>query len=127
MKTIVLAIKPRHASNIYRGIKPIEFRKSIPNCMHPENGGQSVIALLYESAPISKITGECVLGIHSFSPEGVFDNEILKKGCITETEMLAYFAGKKGWALSVSDVVKYGKPIPLGNIKAPQNFRYWNP
>lgn len=126
MKTIFLAIKPRHASNIYDLIKTIEFRKVIPKCMHPENGGEVVLAILYESAPVSKVTGSCILEIHSFSPNGVFDSETLKKGCITEDEALAYFCGKPGYALSVNCVVKFPSPFPLVKTKVPQNFVYWN-
>ena len=48
-KVIVLAIKPKYAEKIYSGKKRWEFRKAPPPVPS--------WVLLYESAPVSKITG----------------------------------------------------------------------
>ena len=52
---IILSIKPKWAELIYSGKKTIEWRKSIPK---RENIGEPIEkVLLYETAPVKKITG----------------------------------------------------------------------
>ena len=88
MKTIILAIKPRWAAKIYSREKRIELRRVIPNCIYlGEDEDEYVKVLLYESAPVSKVTGECIMCVSAFSPSGKFSSEVLKKGCVTEQEM----------------------------------------
>lgn len=106
-RIILLAIKPRFAKAIYRGEKKIEFRKKIPTAMLPKNGNNLVGALLYESAPVSAVTGGCLLSLAAFSPNGVFSEEIIKSGCLTSKELNDYFVGKPGYALSVSEPVHW--------------------
>jgi predicted transcriptional regulator len=130
MNIILLAIKPRYAADIYAGRKTIEFRRVIPRCMLPENGGESVKAFLYESAPVSKVTGACVLSVRSFSPDGIFDSGTLGRGCVTEDESSGYFRGKSGYALSVSGIEKFPGPahvrefLTMSQSRPPQNFLY---
>lgn len=47
---LVLSIKPKYAEAIYSGEKQFEFRKAPPRNL-------KAIYLVYESAPVSKITG----------------------------------------------------------------------
>lgn len=130
MNIILLAIKPRFAEDIYSGRKTIEFRRIIPRCMRPENGGKSVKAFLYKSAPVSKVTGACVLNLQSFAPDGIFDSGTLSRGCITEDESAGYFRGRSGYALSVSEIEKFTGPayvrefLTQSQSRAPQNFLY---
>jgi len=53
-RVIIMAIKPKYAEAIYAGKKRWEFRKAPP----PVPGW----VLLYESAPVSAITGKVFLG-----------------------------------------------------------------
>lgn len=50
MKVLVLSIKPKYAEAIYSGVKQFEFRKKPPTNL-------KAVYLMYESAPVSKITG----------------------------------------------------------------------
>ena len=50
MKVLVLSIKPKYAEAIYSGTKRFEFRKVPPRNLNS-------VYLMYESAPVSKITG----------------------------------------------------------------------
>ena len=122
MNTVILSIKPKWAEKIYSGEKTIEFRRVIPKCIQP--GNEIYINVnLYESAPVSRITGECVMLVQSFSPDGKFSDDILKKGCITEQELSEYSRGRGVYALAVMAVVKWN--VPVRNTKrAPQNFSY---
>ena len=122
MKTILLAIKPKWAEKIYSGEKTIEFRRVIPKCIEPGNGFY-VQVNLYESAPKSMITGECVMLVQAFSPDGKFSDDILKKGCLTEQEMSRYSRGRGVYALAVKAVKKWTEPI-RNTRRAPQNFLY---
>ena len=118
MKTILLAINPKWAEKIYSGEKTIEFRRIIPKCIQP--GNEIYVQVnLYESAPKSMITGECVMRVQSFSPDGKFSDDILKKGCLTEQEMYEYSRGRGVYALAVMAVVKWNVPV-----RAPKNFSY---
>lgn len=65
-KAIVLAIKPKYAEKIYSGKKRWEFRKAPPPVPS--------WVLLYESAPVSKITGMVYLAAKVQGlPEFVWD------------------------------------------------------
>lgn len=53
-KVIVMAIKPKYAKAIYEGRKNWEFRKAPPPLFKT--------ILLYETAPVSAVTGVVVFG-----------------------------------------------------------------
>ena len=127
MSSILLSIKPKWAEKIYSGEKTVEFRKTIPNCMQPGADG-TVKALLYESAPVSRITGTCILSLDSFTPDGRFPDETLKKGCLSELEMQQYSKGRQVYALAVSEVKKWNEPVcRKAYVKcAPQSWCYLN-
>ena len=55
IKITILSIKPKYAELIYSGTKRWEFRKAPP----PVPGW----VYLYESAPVSKITGKVCFGV----------------------------------------------------------------
>lgn len=145
MDQIILAIKPEHAKNIYEFKKHFEFRRVIPKVLLNEKNSLMppfVRALLYESFPISKITGECLLCIADFSFHGTFKKSIIENGCVSQEELKKYagvieaekeFRDPKGvFALRITSRSKYNKPItlqefsPIKKIKAPQNFIYAN-
>ena len=50
MKVLVMSIKPQYAEAIYSGVKQFEFRKKPPTNL-------KAVYLIYESAPVSKLTG----------------------------------------------------------------------
>lgn len=50
MNSLVMSIKPQYADAIYSGVKQFEFRKKPPTNL-------KAVYLIYESAPVSKLTG----------------------------------------------------------------------
>lgn len=50
MKVLVMSLKPQYAAAIYAGTKRFEFRKKPPTNL-------KAVYLVYESAPVSKLTG----------------------------------------------------------------------
>lgn len=129
MKTIILSIKPRWATKIYSREKRIELRRVIPKCIYLVNDddeNEFVKVLLYESAPVSKVTGECLMCVSAFSPSGKFSSEVLKKGCVTEQEMASYSRGRPVYALGVSGSEKWDVPKDISFYKKrpPMNFVY---
>lgn len=55
-KAILISIKPKYASLIYAGYKVVELRKVIPTQFDGH------MAYIYETAPISKVTGYFIVG-----------------------------------------------------------------
>lgn len=145
MDSIILAIKPEHAKNIYEFKKHFEFRRVIPKALLNQKNSLMppfVRAILYESFPVSKITGECLLCIADFSFHGTFRKSIIENGCVSQEQLKKYagvteaeklFRDPKGvFALRITSRSKYEKPMtlqefsPIEKIKAPQNFIYAN-
>ena len=122
-KVIVMAIKPKYAKAIYEGKKTWEFRKNPP----PLN---TVIGI-YESAPVSAITG-CVVfdamvkGPAHVAYEIASSNRCysINKSGIQPKDLAAYLAGSKDkqvCALHVFEFKRFDTPQKLG-VKPPQNW-----
>lgn len=120
---IVMAIKPKYAKAIYEGKKNWEFRKVPPPLFKT--------IYLYESAPVSAITGAVVFGeAVTGVPLSVW--EIVKKNrCFTKNLAgislcdLEEYAGKKlVTALRVTEAARLNMPIPLVG-KPPQNWGHF--
>jgi predicted transcriptional regulator len=115
-KIIVMAIKPKYAKAIYEGRKRWEFRKKPPRLWEP--------IYIYESAPVSKITGVIVfsLAIHGY-PDNVYNAAKKINGRIGTTfkDVVMYSDGGKVSALLVEAAQMTALPIEL-NGKVPQNW-----
>ena len=115
-KVIVMAIKPKYAKAIYEGRKKWEFRKKPPRLWTP--------IYIYESAPVSKITGILVfsLAIHGY-PDDVYYSAKKTMGRIGTTykDVFTYANGDTVSALFVEHVHKAEHPIVF-NGKVPQNW-----
>lgn len=121
-KIVVLAIKPKYAEAIYSGKKRWEFRKVPP----PVPGW----VYLYESAPVSKITGCVYL---AFKVQGQPDNvwsiaklQSLIGGStgISRPEFKAYVGKAKSVAACATfSAERYPEPIALDpGFHPPQNW-----
>jgi len=119
---VLLAIKPKYAEAIYAGVKRWEFRKAPP----PVPGW----IFLYESAPVSAITGKVFLGAKiQGMPDVVWGFARTQKtiGGSTGITQKVYndYVGK---ATSVAACAcffaeKWPKPIPLPpGVRPPQNW-----
>lgn len=120
IKLAVLAIKPKYAKAIYEGRKNWEFRKAPPPICEP--------MLVYESEPVSKITGVITFGLSVTAPsrrilELVRCQKFFTKNLpgITSEELFKY----AGWtsmvtALRVLSAERRETNITLS--KPPQNW-----
>lgn len=120
-RMIVMAIKPKYAKMIYEDKKHWEFRKAPPPLMQP--------ILLYESAPVGKITGMVTFAfaiksrarlVWTIAKVGMWG----KSGTgITAAELQDYAGGEKGQvsALKVLSCVRFETPIELRS-RPPQNW-----
>ena len=119
---VVLAIKPKYAEAIYSGKKRWEFRKAPP----PVPGW----VYLYESAPVSKITGCVYLAFKvQGQPDDVWDvtkcqHLIPGSAGISWTEFRAYVGKAKSVAACATfSAERYPEPIALDSgFRPPQNW-----
>lgn len=105
MNVLVLSIKPKYAEAIYSGIKQFEFRKVPPRNL-------KAIYLMYESAPVSKITGTVSFCASLTCRAGAMVISIMrlmavKKSIaiemmgITEKELIAYAGGPNNFVTAL--------------------------
>ena len=119
-KAIVMSIKPQYAKAIYEGRKQWEFRKAPPPLYER--------IYIYESAPVSKVTGwlyfsESVTGIPVVVWNMVKQNRIFTKNLTgISLEGLQAYAGKKlVTALRVYEPTRSDHPIAF-DARPPQNW-----
>lgn len=123
-KVYIMAIKPKYAKAIYEGKKNWEFRKVPPPILEP--------IYLYESEPVSAVTGVVYFGVEIRSTPGTvysFAKNCKSFSCnlpgITEDQLREYTGKGLVSALRVLDSITYDKPIPL-KVKPPMNWgRYF--
>ena len=121
-KAIVMSIKPKYAEMIYSGKKKWEFRKKAPPVEVP--------ILIYESAPVSKVTGVVVFALEiRASPPllwlQVKNPQWEETGTgISRAELDAYAGGQPVSALRVLTADRLDRPFRLSN--PPQNWgSFW--
>lgn len=119
-RVIVMSIKPKYAKAIYEGRKNWEFRKAPPPL--------EKVVLLYESAPVSKITGAVVfsasitgrpMDVYSFTRRNrVFDES---NPGISIEDLYKYTGDHLVTALHVGAAKRLGNDIEF-KCKPPQNW-----
>lgn len=113
----VIPIHPKYSERIFAGSKKFEFRKrnfrTSVNCF-----------LLYETAPVSHITGYVVKeDVISGSPEFLW-KMCEKYAGISRKNFDRYFLGaEQGFALQLGSYFQYSHRITI-NIPPPQSVRY---
>lgn len=127
MNVLVMSIKPQYADAIYSGAKQFEFRKKPPTNL-------KAVYLIYESAPVSKITGT-VMFCGSFTVRAgsmvefisrlmkVKKAEAVSMMGISEKELIAYAGGpnKMVTALMVAHAER-DSAYEQFRIRPPQNW-----
>lgn len=121
-KITILSIKPKYAELIYSGKKRWEFRKAPP----PVPGW----VYLYESAPVSKITGKVFLGAKVQGEPSLVWNLVKAQRTLTGGPgiSLTVFNEYVGKAKSVAACAtffaeRYPEPIALNpGVRPPQNW-----
>lgn len=121
---ILISLQPRHARNIFDGLKHVEFRR---RNMHVSPG---TTVWIYVKLPIGAITGRAVIScINTSSPSALWKKYGAVSG-LSKSEFFSYFKGvKDGVALELADTKELRKPIhlpalrdTLGGFHPPQFF-----
>lgn len=130
--SILLSIKPVYAKAIYDGTKKYEYRKRVyTNNKNIQN------IIIYETSPISKITGMVsIWGILESTAKDMWDVTKDYSG-IEYDKYMKYFNNDlsyKAYAYVLGSVAKYKNPYSLEEfsemlgldkvLKAPQSFIY---
>lgn len=84
-KALLISIKPKYASMIYAGLKVVELRKVIPSQF------EGHMAYIYETAPISMVTGYFVVGGFISLKKDMFWNTYGQLTMIPKTDFYRYF------------------------------------
>lgn len=132
-KAVILSIHPKWAKLIYEGKKTIEWRKTFPTEAEP---GTPV--LLYETAPVCKVTGlfywigKETLRIREPDFEGQKIHPVAQRlidaGCVPLDDLKKYQGAKDElFAWECRCKMKFSEPRPLsdyGLSRAPQSWQY---
>ena len=127
MRALVISIKPQYAKAIYSGEKLFEFRKKPPTNL-------KAVYLIYESAPVSKLTG-IVVFIGSFTVRAgamvdficrlmnVKKAEAVSMMGISEKDLIAYAGGPNEYvtALMIGNAER-DSHYEQYSIRPPQNW-----
>lgn len=118
----VMAIKPKYAELIYSGTKRWEFRKApppVPSWVY-----------LYESAPVSKITGKVFLGFKVQGESGIVWNLVKKQRLVgggpgISQKVFNEYVGKASSVAACATFFaeRFDSPQPLPpGVHPPQNW-----
>ena len=123
MRCLLISIKPVYCRSIFDGVKRFEVRKTCPNL---EDGA---FALIYESAPTSKLTGWMRLGRSAFGAP-----EDLVRLVDDRDPHKAFYepylgSGQKPGLLPILHAARYDEPIPLQVLhpdvsRPPQSYQF---
>ena len=120
---VMLSIQSEHAEKIYSGEKRAELRKSFT--------GHAKIVFLYETAPVSAITGAfLVREARRTNVEEAID--IAEKNGVRRDRAAEYYGQRDSvWVITLARAVKFGMPIPISDLRkrdhyfaVPQTFAY---
>ncbi len=124
-KDFLMSIKPGYANLIVEGVKKIELRKKFPSDV---KSGTKII--IYASAPISMIIGECYIeSVEKLAIDKLW-NESCIEAMISWSDFKEYFTGHKaGYAIKLSGHLRYDKPVTLDKYdflpsRPPQSYCY---
>ena len=132
-KAVILSIHPEWAEKIYSGEKEVEWRKTFPTEATP---GMPV--LIYETAPIRKVTGlfywiskeTLIIREPDFEGQEIHPTakRIIEAGCVPLDDLKKYQgANWRLYAWNVRGKMKFSEPHQLseyGLSRAPQSWQY---
>lgn len=112
-ENILISLEPRHATNIYAGLKKVELRR---RTMHVAPGA---IVWIYEKVPIGSITGSATItAVHTASPAQLWRRFGSVSG-LSKAEFFNYFADRSvACALILDDAQHLHHPLSLASLKA---------
>lgn len=121
-KQLLISINPIYAKAIYEGRKRIELRRSLPKKLH------SHLAFIYETSPISKVTGWVRIGGFIHMKKDEFWRRFGLMTGITEDEFFNYFNDIEDAHGAYIDSAHHLEiPFSLNDFKLnkpPQSYRY---
>lgn len=112
-ENILISLEPRHAKNIYAGVKRVELRR---RTMHVVPG---TIVWIYEKVPVGSITGSAsVVAVHTASPAQLWRQFGSVSG-LSKIEFFTYFTGLTiACALILDDAQYLQRPLTLASLKS---------
>jgi predicted transcriptional regulator len=109
---ILISIAPRHAKNIFDGVKHIELRRRSINVP------PGTIVWIYVTLPVGAIMGRAkIAAVHTASPTSLWRQFGSVSG-LDKSEFLTYLDGiSEGVVLVLEDVKTLRKPLPLTELR----------
>jgi len=128
-RVCVMSIHPKWANEIYQGVKRWEFRRKAPP---PMVNGQITQILLYETAPVQKITGTfmapfAITGEVEWLRLAIERHDFLRGpgyGSLTHEDLIAYAQGKPITAMSIQAAIRWEEPIDIKTARPPQSWMW---
>lgn len=121
-KSVLMSIKPEFAEKIFKGEKKYEFRRMIFKNKEIDR------VVVYASFPVMRVIGEFLIGDILEMDLDKLWKKTNKEAGISKELFMAYYRGKnKGYAIRISTVKRYEKPLVLQDvsvIRPPQSFQY---
>jgi len=111
-ENILISLAPRHAQNIFDGIKHIELRR------RPMNVLPGTLAWIYVTLPVGALVGRATISaIHTSSPSTLWRKFGAVSG-LERSEFLSYLKGvEKGVVLVLEEVRTLQDPMPLHDLR----------
>ena len=125
MNEIILSIMPCYASEIYRGHKTIELRKSVGRHFIEGN-----LMYIYSSSPVKKITGYAYIKRIKKMAVDEIRRDLICLASITKEAFDKYYHGyDDGVVIWLEKIVEYRNGPSLSELRevgfsAPQSFCY---
>jgi predicted transcriptional regulator len=112
LKHILISLAPRHAKNIFDGVKHIELRR------RPMNVEPGTTVWIYVTLPVGALMGRAkIAALHTASPSSLWQRFGTVSG-LTKNEFLDYLDGlSQGIVLVLEDVRTLREPMSLGALR----------
>lgn len=120
-RTLLMSLRPKHAASVFNGFKLFEYRRTRVNVLSGDR------VLLYESAPVSCVTGEFVVGcVRIDDPDALYRLEPVAE--IREL-VRAYLAGaRQATAIEVTQPRRWAQARAvrevIGRDRPPQSYLF---
>lgn len=116
---LLLSIHTEHADNIYKGIKTIEYRKTLIKCLN-------MTVLFYETSPKKKITGEAKISEILIIPKNLVWQKTHERSSAKRQDLINYYKDKEiAFCYCLTDIKKYKISLKLEDLyikNAPQSY-----
>lgn len=113
---ILISLRPRHAENVFSGLKSVEFRKRRPDA--PAN----TLIWIYATVPTGEILGSAKLEtIVTETPSKIWEL-YGSRSAITKSEFDEYFLDRTvAHAIILKEIKSLVRPVSLGELRAKLN------